>query len=160
MTNFWGFIEKIKNFIKPTSTGVKMLESIQDKNGNPRFAEGTFNPFAVEGVTYTYKKWSLSGSHLMIVLAGTIAKNTEIATGSTLTDINIPSWIGEKIYPLFTDNVQAQTLTAWSSGYGTQTTPIYLNKQSNTKLRVFMSGLTLTAERNFRVQFDLLIDNE
>lgn len=72
-------IKKLENLLEGVA-----FEDIVDKNGNPRFIEGTITPETISGITFTYCKWSLSGTHLMIVLAGT-CKNVTLANNTTFS---------------------------------------------------------------------------
>ena len=56
--------------------GLKAFENIVDKDGHKRFIEGTPTNPTIEGVEITYAKWSLSGTHLMLVMAGNVASTT------------------------------------------------------------------------------------
>ena len=134
------------------------VASLIDSAGNSRFIEGEGVLEEITGVTYTYNKWSLSGTHLMIVLAGTIADTTAITAGEYVT-LNLPSYILDKIYVVFSNVVNRQTVTLWASDYSSQTFSMQLQKYTN-NLKIYFGGVTLTKERNFRVQFDLLIDND
>ena len=103
--------EQVKKMIQNAlSSGqmkdVKVFEDIVDKDGHARFIEGDIDLAATtpEGVTKVYGKWSLSGSHLMIVLAGVIADGTTIG-GAIWAKVNMPSWIINKIYPIFSNKV-------------------------------------------------------
>ena len=142
-------------------SNLKVFEHIADADGHARFIEGeiNLNSAVPEGVTKTYGRWSLSGTHLMIVIAGTIENTTALTFGSFASLVNLPQWITDKIVPISTSYVEIKGFTLYAEDLTTQTTTIYLRKSSNT---IFMSNsaLTLTAKRNFRYQFDLLIDNE
>jgi hypothetical protein len=153
--------EEISN-IKDGTT--HLFENITDKHGNPRFIEGDITMETIEGVTQTYGKWSLSGTHLMVVFAGKIASGTTLS-GGTLVTINVPRYILDKVihiipsrrdvirqrFPLYTAsaNVIAEKL-------------FYLDKQPN-NLNIgssFVDPVTTSEECYFRIQFDLLIDDE
>lgn len=134
------------------------MENIVDLNGNKRFVEGNCDTQTIEGVTYDYNKWSLSGTHLMIVLGGSVANGTSI-TASLIASITLPQWIVDKITPLVSTFIENKTISLRGSDLSTQTLSINLAKEG--QLLTLRSGtLTLTADRVFRVQFDLLIDNE
>lgn len=137
---------------------INAIESVVDSAGNLRFIEGEGTLTEITGVTYTYNKWSLSGTHLMIVLAGTVADTTAITAGEYVT-LNLPSYILDKIYAVFSNVVNRQTVTLWANDYSSQTFSMQLQKYTN-NLKIYFGGITLTKERNFRVQFDLLIDSD
>lgn len=137
-----------------------LMGNIVDSNGNPRFVEGDITMAAINGVTQTFGKWSLSGTHLMIVIM------FKVNNGTTLDDkifanINLPRYIIDKISPLYNDVIELKTITGYASNYTQQSMAVYLRKISNVLImRKGGAPLTLTADRNFRIQFDLLIDSE
>lgn len=134
------------------------LENIVDKDGHKRFIEGDFTPETISGVTYTYHKWSLSGTHLMFVLAGTIADTTALPF-SALAYITLPSWIFNKIYPTYGIVIERKSQLFGSSDTTTQSGTAILFKDT-TQIRISLASITMTATRSFRIAFDLLIDNE
>lgn len=140
---------------------INAIESLVDSVGNPRFIEGDLEVQTVTGVTANYYKWSLSGTHLMIVLACTLSNSAVISNGTDLAIINLPSFINDKILPVYADNKTINIIraSALASDLTTQVIGLGLRKDTNLTIRVY-EGLTLTKERNFRVQFDLLIDND
>ena len=145
-------------------SNLKVFEHIVDKDGHPRFIEGDMTMETVSGVTQTYGKWSLSGSHLMIVLAGSVENSTALALATWVSDVGLPDWIMEKIVPVFAGNVSINSVTLADDSWGTQTGQFTLRKTTVDDATVvqinFVSTLTLTSTKSFRVQFDLLIDNE
>lgn len=167
MKRMWSKNELIKIVNLALASGVieeaKIFEAITDKNGNKRFIEGYGNPIALEGITFTYHKWSLSGCHLLIVLAGTIAQDTQIADGRMLFNLNeIPQWIKDKIVPTFSNIIDLKSISIYNNDWTTQamlitlkktTTDLYLDKAGG-------SAFTASKDRQFRVTFDLLIDND
>jgi hypothetical protein len=149
--------EEISN-IKDGTT--HLFETITDKHGNPRFVEGDITMETIEGVTQTYGKWSLSGTHLMIVLSCTI-ENGKTFTGARIANISLPQYILNKITPLF-DRVLVdfKTVTGRADNWSTQNISFTLVKYSNS-LHIEQTGnVTLNDTRHFRIQFDLLIDDE
>ena len=135
-----------------------LLENIKDRNNNYRFIEGNGTPSVLEGVNITYVKWSLSGTHLMFVLVGNIANGTPF--GNFVVDFNLPAWIRNKIAPVFSDKLEYKTIQAYANDYTNQNITFSLNKSSN-YIRISKEGTTnITADRMFKIQFDLLIDNE
>lgn len=136
--------------------GDTQLEKIKDASGHNRFIEGDITTIDVEGVTYSYKKWSLSGTHLMVVLAGNILDETVFPSGE-IANFTLPSWIMDKITAITGDRVIIAKLVAYGSDLSSQESACYLRKSTN--MYITFGGLTLTATRSFRVEFDLLIDN-
>ena len=157
------YINKI--VVNGQEVNANQLEGILDKDGHARFIEGEGTPETISGVTVQYNKWSLSGSHLMIVLAFKIDANATLGTYAILEDIAIPEWIYNKIYPLGDGtgnwvNV-VQVIANDNSGIPTDENARFLIAKNNEQLRVYhiSSAYTPTADRYIRVQFDLLIDN-
>ena len=141
--------------------GIKVFEDIKDKDGHNRFIEGEINLKAdVEsGTTKIYGKWSLSGTHLTIVLCVAMA-NTTVRTGS-LAKVEIPKWILDKIVPIASNIVVYKpSQYAIASDASMQTITHMLNKLSETELYIYTGSLTLNADRVTRISFDLLIDDE
>ena len=138
-------------------SNIKIFENIVDKDGHKRFIEGDITIETIEGVTQTYGKWSLSGSHLMIVVGANFANASVIANGK-LANINLPQWIVDKITPLFSTIAIRHNETLWNTDYSSQTLIVNVEKQDN-KIVMYNGPLTLTKDRVGRFEFDLLIDN-
>lgn len=139
------------------SADAPTMEKIKDLAGNLRFIEGDGNTSTISGVSFTYCKWSLSGTHLMFVLAGNIADATAIS-GQQLASFNLPQWILDKIYPTYNVVVENKTLNMYNEDLSSQSVAVFLQKTTN--INIYTSSITTTKERNFRIQFDLLIDAE
>lgn len=143
--------------------GIKVFEDIKDKDGHARFIEGdiSLNPLITD-LTKTYGKWSLSGTHLMIVLAFDVPNAKVLGVGNELCEIVVPDWIKNKIYPLFaTSYIEVKSFTLRADDWSTQNLSVnFIKNASNKLLFVVGSSLTLSANRHARLQFDLLIDNE
>lgn len=136
------------------------LENIKDKHGNKRFIEGAIEIVTTEGVSLEYGKWSLSGTHLMIVIVLTATNGSTINSGK-IADINIPSWIKNKIYPLYgTNRVDRNNILMYADNETYQTLSLRLLNDSTAFRINVVSDLTLTANRSGRIEFDLLIDAE
>lgn len=145
-----------------TATHAKVFEQIEDANGHQRFVEGNIDLEAsFYGATKTYGRWSLSGSHLMIVVAGTIAGGTTEYNGSILAKVNVPQWVKDKIYPLYNVGL------IWGTFKAVDTVDdvlvdikVLLVKNNNNEIALVQDGnQTFTNSTVFRYQFDLLIDN-
>lgn len=141
--------------------GVNITQLV-DANGNPRFIEGEGTPLEQEGVTISYCKWSLSGTHLMFVCAGTIEDTTIIENSKVIASFSLPNFIFEKIYPVWADvRIETKNITFYASNWVTQSAGFTLTKRSNAvEINLTSGNFTLTANRGFRMQFDLLIDTE
>lgn len=152
MKHMWSE-EEIQSFKKDIS-------NLVDSKGNPRFIEGEGTPATIEGFTPTYYKWSLSGTHLMLVLAATLANTTALTSATVLINYTLPKYIISKIVPAFEGGpIDMKTINAYASDWSNQSIQCKLWKNNNT-LYIQTNSITLTANRNLRVQFDILIDSE
>ena len=142
--------------------GIKIFEDIIDKDGHPRSVEGAIALNSeLTGLTLNYGKWSLSGSHLLFVVGGSIANTTAWSNTNHFT-CTLPKWIYDKIAVLFSSaNVDIKTITFYANDYTTQTLNFIMQKGLENRISI-VPGSTITAnkDRNFRIAFDLLIDNE
>lgn len=162
-----GDLEVTGNVSGAKFIGDVAMESIKDASGHNRFIEGNLSLVTIDGVNFTYAKWSLSGSHLLIVLAGTIADTKKFEGYSNIASISssMPQWIKDKIYPTFSSVVDAKNIKIWGSDWSSEANDFRcgLSKSlDGTVLSLFNLGgdYTVTADRSFRIAFDLLIDNE
>lgn len=148
---------ELESLIKKVKTDFTLLV---DKDGHERFLEGDLKDDEIEGVTLSYKKWSLSGSHLLIVVAGSVEDTTAL-TGQ-LASFEPPQWIYDKVYPIAEGSTIAQfSVTLFSSDVQSSQNITGRLRKLNNKLDVrFPGSVTMTAKRYFRIQIDLLIDNE
>lgn len=139
---------------------LKAFENIVDAQGHARFVEGDGTPYELTGYTPSYYKWSLSGSHLLLVVAGKFADTTSI-TNSDIVAFKLPKWVYDKIYPVWQNWIEAQTITLINDDWTSQQCAMALRKGGDDSLVIRITGsVTMTKERNFRCQFDLLVDNE
>lgn len=139
-----------------------LMENIKDSQGNLRFIEGEGTPIELSGLTITYNKWSLSGSHLMFVLSGNIEQGVEIGSLTTLVEYDIPKWIYDKIGVIWSTNgVDFKSMNLISTSTDITNNNVLLVKDNNV-IMIKNKGSSYTADkdRSFRVQFDLLIDVE
>lgn len=143
-----------------TISGVK-IESIKDANGHNRFIEGDITIPAQTGLTQDYGKWALSGTHLLIVIAGTVNAGAS-ASISLNTPIEPPSWVRSKIYPLGNgNNVAYSDIKIYNNGTSTVTSEDATLIKSGSDLYLYHANSIGDNDNSvsFRVQFDLLIDN-
>lgn len=166
MKRMWSKNE-LKSIIQNQSSSgelknVKVFEEIVDKDGHKRFIDGNITITEREGFTQTYGKYSLSGSHLLIVLALSCANTAVINDGSTIANIEIPKWVYDKLVPLYASTIiDRGEFTAYANDYSTQNFNAYCIKISDNKIRLTKAGnVTFTADRQVRITFDFLIDNE
>ena len=156
MKRMWSKNE-LKEIVKGTQ---KDFTTLVDKNGNPRFIEGEIDlNEGITTITKKYGKWSLSGSHLLIVLAFSIEEDA-VLSPNYIANVNLPQWVLDKIYALFGNNIDFKSFYAFTSaGDTSQSVSVYLDKDTD-KLKLYCTGLTANADRSCRIAFDLLIDNE
>ena len=139
-----------------------IFEEIVDKDGHQRFIDGDIDPTLPAGLTLQYGKWSLSGSHLMIVIALAVASSTTTNVMHIVFD-NLPEWIEDKIVPVFGDYIEDKGKV---SIVNTSTQKVgefnnNLNVNTDGHLRITYAIGTATIGDGFvRVVYDLLIDNE
>ena len=151
--------------IKETLEDMNIMENIVDEEGHNRFIEGEATEGTIEGLTFTYNKWSLSGSHLMLVIAGNITAGSEITAYTTLARYELPEWIMDKIYPAVADIVDLKIFAyrkTTDNQWWVKIEDEFILQKSGTYLNIKdITGLsTLAYDVTFRFQFDLLIDNE
>lgn len=139
-----------------------LLENIKDASGNLRFIEGdgVFST-GVEGITCDYSKWSLSGTHLMVVALISFENGTTASWGNSIAvDFTLPNWIHNKIYSTG-NNIDSKQFIAYDSNDQSQNIAVVFRKASSDKVNLRVTGsTTLTSDKVCRIQFDLLIDNE
>ena len=144
------------------SSGGGLLEDIEDSAGNKRFVEGEGTPATISGVTFTYNKWSLSGTHLMLVCAGETTSGTTLTSNMLFVTYSLPDFIMDKIYPIWVNNsVDIKNFYFRSvSSESSSLTNIQLRKENNTLTMHSSLSETMSGKRAFRFQFDLLIDSD
>ena len=155
------YINKI--VVNGQEVNANQLEGILDKDGHARFIEGEITTPTITGVEFTYKKWSLSGTHLMLVLAGNLTA-ANISQGTKIGEVTLPTWINNKIYTLISASqiVTINKMTARLTG-GTPIVEYACELGKNdTNIEIYNSVEINPSLYNggFRLQFDLLIDNE
>lgn len=138
-----------------------LMENIKDASGNLRFIETNGTASTKEGLTITYNKCSLSGTHIMFVVAGSVDNGTAIVSNDIRCKFDLPDWILNKIYAVWSTNrVDIKSFPLIADDWSTQSLQVVLTKLNNGVEIGNSANVTLTADRNFRIQFDLLIDNE
>ena len=151
------------NVIMGSGTELQGFENITDKDNHKRFVEGNITLPSISGVTFTYGKWSLSGTHLMIVVAGEAESGVTFAGYASLLNVSLPAWILNKIYPTFSKFIEIKEFDFYNADWTKETSPmkVALSKET-TVLGVsnFGGPYTTTKDRGFRFAFDLLIDDE
>lgn len=151
----------LESVLDPVLDGT-LMENIVDSDGHKRFVEGSITMETITGVTQVYGKWSLSGSHLMIVIVGKLEASASLPVAE-LAKVALPNWIYDKIVPfssVYVDVDKPFKLTDIIN-YATEDLAVHLWKQDG-EIHITNSNDTtpLSNEGVFRIQFDLLIDNE
>ena len=143
------------------SSQKKDIATLVDSKGNPRFVEGEGTPATLEGLNITFCKWSLSGTHLMFVIAGKITNGTILENGLRLADFTIPSFIFDKIAVVWGQfYIESKDVKAVSDTWDEQTLSTTFAKYTNSIVITKRGNLTLSSDKGFRVQYDLVIDSE
>ena len=138
------------------------IASLKDKNGNPRFVEGVLPVQTIEGVSFTYHKWQLSGGHLMIVVDGNVDANTQITHGTILIpEFKLPSYIFNKIHTIYSAVVSWNNADVYSSTTAASSTLITRLVKSTNALYIDKIGnSTYNEAGSFHIQYDLIIDQD
>ena len=158
MKHMWSE-EELKAFIEEQGEGSVPLDDIVDSQGNKRFVEGNGNPTSISKLTINYNKWSLSGTHLMLVVAGVVNNDFITTKSSIISSFELPDYILDKINATFIDRKD----TYFFSSELTQTTvPTILEKDANSNLLniIIIDEKSLYQFNTFRIIFDLIIDTE
>ena len=80
---------------------------------------------------------------------------------SNLLTIVLPQWIYDKIYTVWGSSyIAVAKIELRANDWSTQELPVNIFKSDNMIGIQTIEGITLTSDRYFRIQFDLLIDNE
>lgn len=140
----------------------ELFENIVDKDGHKRFIEGNIDlaNSLPEGVNKIYGKWSLSGSHLLIVICFTSPNTTDLSSIS-IANVELPTWILNKIVPIGSSVIDKKNFEAVASDNSSQQFTGYLEKFTGlSKLTITTGSFIATKDRVVRISFDLLIDNE
>ena len=156
--------EQVKNQLAEGNVNdVKVFENIVDKDGHKRFIEGEITGSTLPaGVQRTYGKWSLSGSHLLVVIALQVDNTTVIPAYTNLGNLSgVPQWIFDKLVVLFAGNILDQkSMYFFSSSGSSQNFNTRLYKGASTINLSNTGELTFTDDRTGRIAYDFLIDNE
>lgn len=147
-----------------TGSTINLLENIVDSKGNKRFIEGEGTPVTPSptGITITKTFWSLSGTHLILVVLGSAANGTIVADGTSLAKFYLPKYIFDKIEAVWSTNGVASTnFTYVSDTWSTQDAKAAIIKDTdNLTITTAYGGTTLTTDKKFKIQFDLVINLE
>lgn len=160
-----GFDDATKLYLED---GGNKLEDIVDANGHKRFVE--FEPTILDenlSALEPYCSCSLSGTHLMLVLAFNVANGVSIGGAySGLVQVDLPAWVKSKIVGMAGGNYlhYEPALTGYTSGFTALTKKIKYSILKNTNGIAIAweegSAYTWTETGTYRIAFDLLIDNK
>lgn len=142
--------------------GGATLDDIVDSHGNKRFIEGNLIVETATGVTITYNKWSLSGTHLMLVLAIEYDTTASFAVDDLFASVELPNYIINKIASgSRIINVQSPVSYKISDDSVFANFRYNLIRNNNTLQIKYAAASIPTMQACYsRLQFDLLIDSE
>lgn len=145
-----------------TATHAMIFEEIEDSDSHNRFTGGSLTTYPIAGITYTYARWSLSGTHLMIVVAGTAEENAVVSDSTIIASCSMPQWILDKLVPFAGVSIDLKELVNRKSTYEQDDLGlITLRKEPPGLIIRNVSGPhTFTSAGNFRLQYDLIVDND
>jgi len=176
MIKNWREIESLGNFLyRDTNGNVRITEAFFDLNGNnplvvqnlkdgagnKRFIEGNIETEDITGVTFSYSKWSLSGSHLMIVICGDILENVTVSSNEKVCDISFPNYIKDKLMPIYSAWLGSKNAECIEEVTFSHNVFLNVDMDKTANGVVINTGAAITAsenKRHFRLTFDLLID--
>ena len=143
-------------------SSLPVFENIVDKDGHKRFIEGDMIPAETlpEGFEIEYAKWSLSGTHLLMVVAGNIADGTVVTGLNFAITKDLPQWVMDKIYPVVGVIIEYKSMNAYNENYSATALNIGVAKIASGIRFSIAQTATISDDRTFRIQADLLIDNE
>ena len=151
-------IDYLYEIVDSDGNPIVICEHLNDSNGNARFVEGNLTTKTVTGVTFTYAKWSLSGSHLMLVLCGEVAANATLGYGAW-GEVELPDYIINKISNVFSSYIAVNEYKAYHDDWTSIDVSLAYQKIGN---KIYFtqvdSANNTNADAHFRIQFDLLID--
>ena len=142
------------------ATHPKLFETIEDTKGNNRFVKGdvVLGENAPQGMVKTYGKWSLSGSHLMIVFGGELPDGLVIKNGTVFAYAELPRWIFNNLTPLFSIAIDSKTFQLRGNDWSSQDVTVFLNKATGTKVAFnFGNNVTVSGIKNCRFAFDFIL---
>ena len=96
------YLEAYKEAHPDPTQGGTTLDDIVDSQGNKRFVEGDITKVGTYDINYLYTKWSLSGTHLMIVMciSNTSGDDIAISNNTKIFSLTLPEYIYNKIYAI------------------------------------------------------------
>lgn len=141
------------------SADAPTMENIKDLAGHNRFIEGEGRLIAVEGITNNYNKWSLSGTHFMLVLAYVTTDSVSVSSATVFAQYSLPTFIIDKIVPVGTSVVDVKNCYLFSGNAYVDSFAVRIAKINATTIQVLGAETkTIATDLAFRIQYDLLID--
>lgn len=151
-------LSSLDQVVDNSNNPIVICENFNDKNGNARFVGGNLSVSTISGITFTYAKWSLSGSHIMFVLCGEVAANTTLNV-DVWASVTLPDYIKNKISGVFAStNIEVKDSRAYYDDWNSINIQTVLQKTSDGVQILMIQNPTSTAIAHFRIQYDLLID--
>ena len=170
--SYQDWIKAIKESIKSNGESLseaRIYEKITDSEGHLRFVEGEITiskTISDLGITQTYGKWSLSGTHLMLVISivNTSGDTITIPQWSQIFNVNLPEWIKNKLVGVGTSNVLFpkifNAIPVSTPVYTTSDFYTYIEKNPDGVQAIVSANYSFLDDRLLRLEFDLLIDND
>ena len=134
------------------------LLKIKDNYGNLRFVEGRVEQLVSAGMTLLYGRWSLSGTHLMIVATFQFNSGTVLSSTTPLCAVSLPAYIANKISVIYGDIVARSPFQGFDQGGNMQSSNMSLHLNGNNLLIIPLSTTNFNSTKIMKIQFDLLID--
>ena len=137
-----------------------LMTNIVDSHGNPRFVEGNLSIVPENtAITKIYGKWSLSGTHLLLVFCFTHLATHTLTNGAWMAKTDsIPSYIMNKILPI-SDNIVG-VFSYYRGASNTSSYVALLKSGSTLAISYYGNSYTPVVDEISRIQIDLLIDRE
>lgn len=141
-------------------THPKLFETIEDTNENKRFVKGdvVLSENAPAGIVKTYGKWSLSGSHLMIVLGCELPDGLVLKNGIVFAYAELPRWVFVNLTPLFSIAIDSKTFQLRGNDWSSQDVTVFLNKTEGNRIAFNIgNNVTVSGVKKCRFAFDFII---
>lgn len=152
------YLEAYKeNHPDPTAGGGVTLDDIVDSQGNKRFIEGDGVNGSYANVSYLYNKWSLSGTHLMLVTVFKVNSSQDFSANTTISTFKLPQFIIDKITNISTNIVLRRNCDVYVNEAITANIETKLIK-NNDELKINVATYSLINSGDARIQVDLVID--
>ena len=138
------------------------LETIDDAIKEEKLSEFKSGDITMEeltGISQSYGKWLVNGKELFIVLAGSIEANATLSDNTTIAEVEIPSDIIDKLYPISGDTITLQPHPFFNSAHYYIERNIALTKSSANKIYIYNNAgnYTPTQAQTFRIMFNLIV---